>query len=380
MNERVDDIRDLRVLIWACGKQERFASPHVYREAKKQGLNVDITFDRSNPQLMAGHVRNLIAANNKPHWIFNFAIQARMKRYYEWLSRQEIKQLWWYPDQCESSRIKMWNTLKGKPDAVVFSILHAAQYFKHHAPHVLWVPQYFDAERCKRGGQLPPRLDPRKPIYDLCFIGACDARRKRWVSKLVRKFNCNFSTHAMGKLNEVRGWDMAEAYAQSKIAFNIQREIFLRPGPFITSNRVYNAMGSGCFFINHYVNQMELLWEEGVHCVTYNDSYEELDAKIRFWLAPENEEKREEIARAGQQDILTYHTLERRIPQYWRIMQAIQNGETSELQQLSFEHRLECESTINELPKMEYPDKPTNRLQELRDMRRGRKGKFVTRN
>jgi hypothetical protein len=335
--ERIDDIRDLRVLIWACGEQERFAGPHVYREAKRQGLNVELAFGRGNPDLMVRAVRRLMFVNKKPHWVFNFAIQTRLKRYYEWLRKRDIKQLWWYPDQCESARIRMWNSLKNKPDACVFSILHAAQYFKDHAPHVLWVPQYFDAERCKRDGNLPPRLDPRKPIYDLCFIGACDARRKEWVTRLVRQFNCNFSTHAMGKLNEVRGWDMAEVYAQSKIAFNIQRQIFLRPGPFITSNRAYNAMGSGCFFINHYVNQMELLWQEGVNCVTYNDTYEELEKLIRFWLRPENEAKREEIARAGQEDVLKYHTLERRIPQYWRIMQAIQNGEDSDLQKWSFE-------------------------------------------
>lgn len=339
MNDVVDNIQDLRVLIWGCDAHERFAGHHVYREAKRQGLNVTFTIGRGNPKRMVRTVRNMLQAGKPPHWVFNFAIQTKLKRYYNWLRKHDIKQLWWYPDQCESARIRMWNGLKGKPDAITFSILHAAQYFKDHAPHVLWVPQYFDAERCKRGGQLPPRLDPRKPIYDICFIGACDGRRKRWVSKLVNKFNCNFSVHAMGKLNEVRGWDMAEAYAQSKVAFNIQREIFLKPGPFITSNRAFNAMGSGCFFINHYVNQMDLLWQEGVHCVTYNDSYQELESKIRYWLAPENAVERERIALAGQADVLQYHTLERRIAQYWRIMFAIQNGDTDHLDQWSFEQQ-----------------------------------------
>lgn len=337
MTERIDDIHDLRVFVWGCGNEERFAGRHVFREAERQGLNVHFGIGRGNPMPMVDEIRELIRSDQKPHWIFNFPIQTRLRNYYKWFRKHGIRQLWWYPDQCERYRIRMWNSLRGQPDAITFSILHAAQYFKHHAPHVLWVPQYFDAERCKRGGQLPRRLDPNKPIYDLCFIGACDIRRKRWVSKLVKRFNCNFSVHAMGKLNEVRGWDMAEAYAQSKIAFNIQRKIFLNPGPFITSNRAYNAMGSGCFFINHHVKQMELLWQEGIHCVTYDDSYDDLEAKIRFWLAPENEAKREEIARAGQEDVLKYHTLERRIPQYWRIMQAIQNGETSELQKWSFE-------------------------------------------
>jgi len=338
-SEKVEDIRDLRVVVWCCGKHERFAGPHVYREAKRQGLNVTLTEGRGNPQRMVRHVRRMINEGKPPHWIFNFAIRTSLKRYYQWFTNHGIRQLWWYPDQCHSSRITMWNKLRNIPDAITFSILHAAQYFRNHAPHVLWVPQYFDAERCKRHGVLPARLNPYKPIYDLCFIGSCDARRKRWVTKLANKYNCNFSTHAMGRLNEVRGWDMAEAYAQSKIAFNIQRELFLNPGPFITSNRAYNAMGSGTFFINHYVRQMELLWNEGEHCVTYNDSFEEMEAKIRYWLKPENENRREEIAIAGQRDVLTYHTLERRIPQYWRIMHSIQNGNTDHLKQWSFEQR-----------------------------------------
>lgn len=337
MNGRIDDIRDLRVFIWGCGTHERFAGRHVWREAKRQGLNVNFGVGRGDPKPMVNEVRKLIKSGRKPHWIFNFPIQTKLRNHYKWFRKHGINMLWWYPDQCEKYRIRMWNSLRGIPDVITFSILHAAQYFKDHAPHVLWVPQYFDAERCKRDGALPERLRPDKPIYDLCFIGACDGRRKRWVTRLVNKFNCNFSTHAMGKLNEVRGYRMAEAYAQSKIAFNIQREKFLNPGPFITSNRAYNAMGSGCFFINHYVKQMELLWQEGVHCVTYNDKYEQLEAAIRFWLDPAKEYKREEIARAGQEDVLKYHTLERRIPQYWNIMLAIQNGETDEIAKWSFE-------------------------------------------
>lgn len=337
--EKINDIRDLRVVVWGCGTHERFAGIHVYREAKRQGLNVEFVEGRGNPQKMVHKIRSMIQAGKPPHWVFNFVIRAGYKRHYDWFRQHDIKQLWWYPDQCQSSRIRMWNQLKGKPDAIVFSILHAAQEFKNHAEHVLWVPQYFDAERCKRAGLLPSRLNLQKPIYDLCFIGSCDGRRKDWVTKLVRLFKCNFSTHAMGSLNEVRGWTMAEAYAQSKIAFNIQRQIFLQPGPFITSNRAYNAMGSGCFFINHYVNQLELLWQEDVHCAIYDDTYQDLLNKIQYWLRPENVEEREEIARAGSVDILSYHTLERRIPQYWRIMHAIQNDNTAHLAQWSFEQQ-----------------------------------------
>ena len=336
---RVNDIRNLRVLIWGCGNEEKFAGNHIYREAKRQGLNVQYIIGRGKPEVMSRKVRELIAKGDPPHWIFNFVIRKHLSSYYDWIREKGIRQLWWYPDQLNSARLKMWNSLKGKPDAIVFAMLHNAQYLRDHAPHVLWIPQYFDAEYCKREGQLPKRLDQKKPIYDLCYLGSCDSNRKRWLAQLKRKYNCNLTIQSMRSKHRIHGWKMAEIYAQSKVAFNIQWRAFTNRKPFITSNRAYNAMGSGCFFINHYVNQVELLWQEGVHCVTYNDSYEELEAKIRYWLAPENEARREEIARAGQEDILKHHTLERRIPQYWNIMFAIQTSNTSELKDWSFEQQ-----------------------------------------
>ena len=65
---------------------------------------------------------------------------------------------------------------------------------------------------------------------------------------------------------------------------------------------------------------------------------------------PFDEKEREEIAIAGQQDILSYHTLERRIPQYWRIMYAIQNGDTKYLDQWSFEQHGKFVTRNWELP------------------------------
>lgn len=341
MAERIDDIHDLRVLIWTSGERERFAGPHVYREAKRQGLNVDMIVSGGNADSMIHYVDDLISKKQKPHWIFNYVkLSTRLREYYDLIKMRGINQAWPYHDQMTADRIRMWNDLTDKADVVFFAMLHNAQSFRNHAKHVLWIPQYFDVERCRRDGGLPQRLDPNKPIYDLCFMGGRDGRRREWMIKLGTQFRCWFNKIDLrSNRYDVRGYDMAEIYAQSKMAINIQWRQFVRRDPFITSNRAYNAMGSGCFFLNHYVHQMELLWQEGVHCVTYNDSYEELEAKIRFWLAPENEVKREEIARAGQEDVLTYHTLERRIPQYWRIMQAIQNGETADLQKWSFEQQ-----------------------------------------
>ena len=340
MNEQIDDIHDLRVVVWGCGNQERFAGRHIYREAKRQGLNVQFTLGRARPEIMSRTVADMIQSGKKPHWILNLVIRPQMQMYYRWFRREGIRQAWLYHDQLNNTRTRMWNELIQYPDVVMFSQLHNADLYRNGSNHVLWIPQYFNAERCKANGSLPERLDPNKDQYDFCFIGHYDRRRSDWLGRLSKHHSHFLSQKIrMRGIREVFGYNMANIYAQSKIAVNIQWASFVKDHPFLCSNRAYNAMGSGCFFINHYVKQMELLWQEGVHCVTYNDKYEELEAKIRFWLRPENEAKREEIARAGQEDVLKYHTLERRIPQYWRIMLAIQNGEDADLEKWSFEQQ-----------------------------------------
>jgi hypothetical protein len=316
---------------------ERFAGPHVAKEAARQDLDVVVTGSRNNPQEMVKVVRRMIQHRKPPHFVFCFAIRPGLRNYYRWLKKHNIKILAWYPDQCERNRDRMWRGMKDYFDAIVFSILHTAQQYRTLAPTVLWVPQYFDHISCSINGKLPKRLRADEPIYDLAFIGGCDKRRETFLRRLAEKYTHNFITHPFGQLKEVRRWDMAKVYAQAKIAINIQRGMFLQPGPFITSNRAYNVMGSGAMLINHYVKRMELLWEEGVHCVSYDDTYDDLERKVAYYL--EHDEEREKIAAAGQADVLEYHTLERRISQYWRLMLAIHNGDTAHLREWSFEQK-----------------------------------------
>ena len=122
---------------------------------------------------------------------------------------------------------------------------------------------------------------------------------------------------------------MAEVYAQSKIAINIQRALFVNPGPYVTSNRIYNTMGSGALYINHKVEQLDLIFQEGVHCVSHDDTLPDLCAKIDFYL--EHEVEREHIASAGQKQILQYHTLEQRIKEHWQVMRLIYENRAGEL-------------------------------------------------
>ena len=315
----------MKVLLWVCGSQQRFAGPYIAAEAERQGFEVCVTGSRVNPRRM------LVALHEyKPDIVFCLAIRPNFRPYYEEIRRTGAKLVLWYPDMTERRRDRMWRgTLNGVADVLIFSILETAQRYRKLAPTVLWMPQYFDHRFCSVNGQLPKRLDPNKPIYDLCFIGSCDPLRNRWLDDLAKDYKCFFARDGIKRGREVRGWEMAEAYAQSKIAFNIQRQAFLNPGDFVTSNRTYNAMGSGAMFINHHVAKLDLVFEEGTHCAMHCDTLEDLRYFIKCYMM--DEEKRERVARTGQELILRYHTLEQRVREYWSVMQAVCDGRAGEI-------------------------------------------------
>lgn len=322
---KMDNQKPMKVLIWACGSGTRFAGPYVAAEAKRQGFEVQITGSRSKPQQM------LIALQSyRPDVVLCFAVRPNLAPYYKMIRQTGAKLVLWYPDMTEVRRDRMWkNSLNGVADALVFSILETAQRYQKLAPVVLWMPQYFDHRFCMDAdGNLPARLNPAKPMYDLCFIGSCDGTRTSWLNNLEKRYRCNFFRDGILRRTEIRGYAMAEAYAQSRIAFNIQRRLFANAGVFVTSNRVYNAMGSGAFFINHAVKRLNLVFPESL-CIAHDDSLETLCRIIDYYL--EHDDQREFVAKLGQQEILRYHTLEQRVREYWHVLQAVHENKIEDL-------------------------------------------------
>jgi hypothetical protein len=307
----------MKVLVWACGLQKRFAGPYLYREAKRQGFNVMLTGSRANPEEMLSALESY-----RPDWVFCFALRPNFRRYYRRIRESGARLLFWYPDMTERTRDRMWRRrLADQADVLVFSILETARRYRDLAPTVLWMPQYFDHRSCMRDAALPTRLDSSKKIYDLCFMGSTDRIRRKWLDELDRRYKCRFVLDRIGRFGEIRERDMAEVYAQSKVAFNVQRSLFLNPGSFVTSNRAYNAMGSGAAFVNHRVQDLDYLWKENVHCAMHDDTFDNLVRKIDFYL--ERDGVREEMAVHGQRNVLRYHTLEQRVTEYWQVMETI---------------------------------------------------------
>lgn len=305
----------MKVLIWTCGFEKRHAGVDLFNAAVAAGYEVQIAGRREHPEEFFP-----VFDAYKPDFVFSFSIAPYLFEAYQRIRSTGCKLLLWYPDMTDESRDKMWRSLSGRADVLVFSILETAQRYRNLAPAVYWVPQYFEDVPCRIDGQLPQRLDPSKPIFDVCFIGSVDKLRMKWLTDFEKRYKCNFVVNQIGKPGEVRGREMAELYAQSKISFNIQRKQFINPGPFVSSNRMYRAMGCGTMFINHKVSHIDFMFQLGHHLETHNDDYYDLRNKIDVYL--NNESAREKIAASGQQMILQHHTLTTRIVDYWQIMQA----------------------------------------------------------
>ncbi|MHA2086482.1 MAG: glycosyltransferase family protein [Candidatus Thorarchaeota archaeon] len=201
------------------------------------------------------------------------------------------------------------------PNIIVSGVLGVAEICQGFADKVCWLPQYFDTEYHKTDFK-------RNEIYDVCFIGS-DAncpKRVNWLARLNSRYNIKIAGKVAGiNTRHAYGPKMSEIYLQSKIAIDIIRARALDLN-FQTSDRIFKAMGNGCFYLVYPIRSLELLFRPGIHLDIYDNTFDDLCRKLDYWLDPKQEDKRKEIALAGQAEVLKNHTLKVRLKQYWKLM------------------------------------------------------------
>ena len=107
--------------------------------------------------------------------------------------------------------------------------------------------------------------------------------------------------------NSIKGPIINQVYNESKIL--IERTIYCNIG-----TRLFELIGSGGFVLmNKYpcANGLENLGIDGVHFVTYDDSWNDLKNKIDYYL--KNEDEREKIAKQGYELFINNHTYVHRL-------------------------------------------------------------------
>ena len=287
----------MKVFIIAGGSTPWQNGQLIYAEAKRQKLEVDIGFVEWPFKHLLREIER-----SKPDWIFLTGSRTLPPEKLDKLAKI-ARLVIWDADAINDERLKVWQDLKGIP-SIIFSVV--SNLDNTLAEKVIWKPQYYDSEF-----YAPTLPMGTHEIYDVVFLGGFDLKRQEWMEELKKRYRVYHSSNVFGS-------SMSNIYRQSRVAFGIWRDGF-EAGDFATSDRIYKAMGSGCFYLLQPVKDIGMLFEAEVHLDIYDGTYEMLTDQIDYYL--DNPTLRKTIADKGRAEILAKHTLKVRLPQYWEIME-----------------------------------------------------------
>lgn len=145
----------------------------------------------------------------------------------------------------------------------------------------------------------------------LLQMNCYDDRRKALVAA-IRAIRINKRKPNVGVYGSCEGsitsthYDFAHQaalYANAKITVG---DTFPDTLAFV-SNRMLQALGNGAFYLQEHSEQLDQYngWQAGIHYIEWFD-LRDLATKIKYWLHPDQDEARHEIARAGR-DYITQH-------------------------------------------------------------------------
>lgn len=175
---------------------------------------------------------------------------------------------------------------------------------KTHGYNVDWLPPGFYP------GLFKPIEEVRtNPLYHYAFAGQLDnvvsrkgVTRNEFIDKL-----CNLPNLSGFISNNVYGDTLNLVYNQSRVLFD--RTIFDNIG-----TRLFACIGAGGFFMLNRAkgfNGIDLVAQDGVHYVSYNDSFEDFRYKLAYYL--EHEEERLRIRDQGHEYFIKNHTINSRL-------------------------------------------------------------------
>lgn len=148
---------------------------------------------------------------------------------------------------------------------------------------------------------------PDMPEYEVLFSGNCyDDRRTKLVSELRNTRHPNTRTVRLGVYGNCAFADGNTHYnfaAQSSLyqkAKIVVGDTFPNTVGFV-SNRLFQVLGNGGFLLQQHSPRLDELTglQAGVHYAEWTTN-RDLKEKIVYWLSPEQDEQRQQIARQGR--------------------------------------------------------------------------------
>jgi len=151
---------------------------------------------------------------------------------------------------------------------------------------------------------------------DIIFIGTVNDGfynyRKPLINFLTEKYGDKFLHLGSNNSDEVRDKQLNDVIKSSKIV--VGDSIYV---PYYWSNRIYETMGRGGFFLHPYVEGIDKEYEVGYHFDIYKN-LDDLGTKIDSYL--KDKKLRNKMAREGMKHTLKNHTLLNRSAQVMNII------------------------------------------------------------
>ena len=136
---------------------------------------------------------------------------------------------------------------------------------------------------------------------------------KQQISRFMHtKFDEMRKVYRLGKINKgaLFGLEMYQAYSDSRFVLNTHGD----NSPLLAANfRMTEATGAGSCMVTDWKENISEYFEPDKEVVTYRSAAEAVD-KIKYLMT--NENKRKEIASAGQQRVLKNYTFKKRIDDF----------------------------------------------------------------
>ena len=177
----------------------------------------------------------------------------------------------------------------------------STSYLRSLGYRVSWLPAAYHP------GLYRP-LEEVQKIHHYGFIGQQDpvvSRKGDTRKTLLERLSWERGLHGYIGFG-VYGEAVNQIYNESKITFD--RTIWYNVG-----TRLFETIGSGAFFLMNRLPEfsgMTTLAQDGVHYVSYDDSYPDFISKFRYYL--EHDEERQKIAHAGLTHFREHHTYRNR--------------------------------------------------------------------
>jgi len=209
---------------------------------------------------------------------------------------------WW--DAHHGEPFSYPSQLAGLFDKTYFAELGVASYLRFQGYDVKWLPPAFYPEVYRP-------LPGVEKTFDFAFVGQLDhIVRRHGLTRFDFAENLSKNPKYSGFVStNMISYEINKMYNRSKILFE-------RTIPITLGTRFFETIGSKNLLLMNrpqqgYNNGIDLVAADGIHYVGYDDTYQDFEYKLDYYL--KHPEEREKIATQGYEHFLRNHTYNHRL-------------------------------------------------------------------